>query len=148
MPGLPQAPSSRLVSRSIAGPWPAHARWSRPACLLGPSWPVIRPGSSNLGLISTLSKMIPLSSVPVSVLVPVKNEQRHIVACLASAAWADEIVVVDSASADETAEIAGRSGARVVQFAYVPGGPRKKNWALQNLHFRNEWILILDADER
>jgi|SRR5580658_651209 glycosyltransferase involved in cell wall biosynthesis len=92
--------------------------------------------------------MPPPASVPVSVLMPVKNEQRHMEACLASVVWANEIVVVDSASSDATIEIAERHGARVVQFAYQPGGPRKKNWALQNLQFRNEWILILDADER
>jgi glycosyltransferase involved in cell wall biosynthesis len=92
--------------------------------------------------------MLAPASVPVSVLVPVKNEQRHIGACLASAVWADEIVVVDSSSTDATIEIAGSCGARVVQFTYVPGGPRKKNWALQTLPFRNEWVLILDADER
>jgi glycosyltransferase involved in cell wall biosynthesis len=87
-------------------------------------------------------------SVPVSVLIPVKNEQRNIVDCLGSVEWANEIVVVDSASSDDTIRISIEAGARVVQFSYVPGGPRKKNWALQNLQFRNEWILILDADER
>jgi glycosyltransferase involved in cell wall biosynthesis len=88
------------------------------------------------------------SSIPVSVLIPVKNEQRNMAACLATVAWADEVVVVDSNSSDSTERIALDTGARVVQFAYVPGGPRKKNWALKNLDFRNEWILILDADER
>lgn len=88
------------------------------------------------------------ASVPVSVLIPVKNEERHMADCLASVAWATEVIVVDSASSDETSNIASRYGARVVQFSYVPGGPRKKNWALQNVEFRNEWILILDADER
>ena len=87
-------------------------------------------------------------SVPVSVLIPVKNEQRNMEDCLASVRWASEIIVVDSASSDNTIRIAAEAGAKVVQFSYVPGGPRKKNWALQNLQFRNEWILILDADER
>lgn len=86
--------------------------------------------------------------VPVSVLIPVKNERLNMAECLASVAWATETVVVDSASTDGTIDIAEQAGARVVQFQYVPGGPRKKNWALQNLTFRNEWILILDADER
>lgn len=92
--------------------------------------------------------MMQPGSVPVSVLVPVKNEHRHIADCLASVAWASECVVVDSASTDETCRIAEEMGARVVQFSYVPGGPRKKNWALQNVNFSNDWILILDADER
>lgn len=88
------------------------------------------------------------SSIGVSVLVPVKNEQRHIAECLASVSWADEVVIVDSTSTDQTLEIAVSTGAQVTQFSYVPGGPRKKNWALKNLSFRNHWILILDADER
>lgn len=88
------------------------------------------------------------ASIPVSVLIPAKNEQRNLADCIASVAWASEIVVVDSDSTDGTVNIASRAGARVVQFSYVAGGPRKKNWALQNLTFSNEWILILDADER
>jgi glycosyltransferase involved in cell wall biosynthesis len=90
----------------------------------------------------------PVASVPVSVLIPVKNEERHMADCFASVAWATEVIVVDSGSSDETLNIASKCGARVVQFSYIPGGPRKKNWALQNIEFRNEWILILDADER
>lgn len=91
---------------------------------------------------------LPPASVPVSVLVPVKNEERNIAECLASVTWASEVVVIDSASTDQTIAIATAAGARVVQFAYVPGGPKKKNWALENLSVLNEWILILDADER
>ena len=87
-------------------------------------------------------------SVELSVLIPVKNEQQNMADCLASVAWASEIVVIDSSSTDGTVPIATAAGARIVQFSYVPGGPRKKNWALQNLTFRNQWILILDADER
>ena len=90
----------------------------------------------------------PVGKAAVSVLIPAKNEAENIRACLASVAWADEAVVVDSQSSDGTAERAAQSGARVVQFHYVPGGPKKKNWALRNVDFRNEWILILDADER
>jgi glycosyltransferase involved in cell wall biosynthesis len=90
----------------------------------------------------------PGASVPVSVLIPVRNEQRNILDCLASVAWASEVIVVDSCSSDATARLASDAGARVIQFKYVPGGPRKKNWALHNVDFQNEWILILDADER
>ncbi len=86
--------------------------------------------------------------LPVSVIIPVKNEERNIAACIESAAWADEIFVVDSASSDRTVEIAERLNARVVQFHFEGGYPKKKNWALDNLPFGNEWVLILDADER
>lgn len=87
-------------------------------------------------------------SVKVSVLVPVKNEQRNIEECLRRLQWADEIVVVDSQSTDLTIPMAQAMGAEVYQFYYSPEGwPKKKNWALENLPWRNEWVLILDADE-
>lgn len=69
-------------------------------------------------------------------------------ACLKSVAFADDIWVVDSGSTDRTAEIAVSFGARVVEFDYHGGFPKKKNWALGNLPFKHEWILLIDADER
>ena len=85
--------------------------------------------------------------VPVSVLVPIKNEAANLPRCLACVQWADEIFVVDSQSTDGSAEIAQRHGAKVVQFDFKGTWPKKKNWALRNLPFKNEWVLILDADE-
>lgn len=61
--------------------------------------------------------------------------------------WADEIVIVDSQSSDNTVEIAESFGARSVQFYYEGGWPKKRQWALDNYDFNNEWILLLDADE-
>jgi glycosyltransferase involved in cell wall biosynthesis len=55
--------------------------------------------------------------------------------------------VVDSESRDRTREVAEAMGARVVPFAFSGTWPKKKNWALENLPFANEWVLILDADE-
>jgi glycosyltransferase involved in cell wall biosynthesis len=86
--------------------------------------------------------------MPVSVIVPVLNEERNLAECLRSVAWADEVFVVDSHSKDRTPELARELGANIVQFDYSPGGPRKKNWSLDNLPLRNEWVLLLDADER
>ena len=86
--------------------------------------------------------------VPLTVILPVKNEEANLSAALASVEWADEVIVVDSRSRDRTAEIARAAGATVVQFDYVPGGPKKKAWALSTLAPRNEWLLLLDADER
>lgn len=85
--------------------------------------------------------------VPVSALVPVKNEEANIAACLDSLRWADEVFVVDSQSADATARLAAQAGAHVVEFHYQ-GADKKKNWSLANLPFRNEWVFIVDADER
>ena len=87
------------------------------------------------------------SKLPISVVVPVKNEERNMVACLESVAWADEIWLVDSHSTDRTCEIARQFGAQVVQFDYTGGFPKKKNWALEHLPFKHEWVLLLDADE-
>ncbi len=84
----------------------------------------------------------------ISVLIPVRNEKANIAACIESVRWADEIVVVDSGSTDGTVDLAEKSGATVVQFKWNGKFPKKKNWALENVPWKNEWVLILDADER
>ncbi|GAB6165770.1 glycosyltransferase family 2 protein [Thermostilla marina] len=86
--------------------------------------------------------------LPISVVIPVLNEEANLRDCLDSVDWATEVFVVDSGSTDATCRIAEEAGAKVVQFQFQPGGPRKKNWALDNLPFTNEWVLLLDADER
>jgi glycosyltransferase involved in cell wall biosynthesis len=83
----------------------------------------------------------------VSILIPARNEEKNIEKCLRTVAWSDDIWVVDSHSRDRTAEIAARMGAKIVQFDWDRKGPRKKNWALQNIAWQHEWILIVDADE-
>ncbi|MEW4570359.1 glycosyltransferase family 2 protein [Tautonia sp. JC769] len=85
--------------------------------------------------------------VPVSVIVPVKNEAENLRRCLPALDWADEVFVVDSGSDDATAFVAEEHGATVVQFAFNGVYPKKKNWSLDTLPFRNEWVLIVDADE-
>ena len=87
------------------------------------------------------------NAVPVSIIVPVRQEAVNLPRCLDSVKWADEIFVVDSHSTDTTTEIATARGAKVVQFDFNGTWPKKKNWALENLPFRNEWVFILDADE-
>ncbi|WP_339385294.1 glycosyltransferase family 2 protein [Aetokthonos hydrillicola] len=86
--------------------------------------------------------------VPVSVIIPAKNEEVNLPACLASVQRADEIFVVDSQSNDKSVEIAKSCGANDVQFHFNGRWPKKKNWSLDNIPFRNEWILIVDCDER
>jgi glycosyltransferase involved in cell wall biosynthesis len=88
------------------------------------------------------------SQAPLSVLVPVRNEAANLRDCLASVSFAREIVVVDSESTDSTQAIAEAAGVKVVQFAWNGKFPRKKNWALQNVPWQHEWVLIVDADER
>jgi glycosyltransferase involved in cell wall biosynthesis len=85
---------------------------------------------------------------PLSVLIPVKNEAANMRDCISGVSFADDIVVVDSASTDGTQAIAEAAGARVVQFVWNGHVPRKKNWALENIDWHHDWLLIVDADER
>lgn len=89
-----------------------------------------------------------LHSVPVSVLVPVKNEASNIVECLRHLNWANHLVVVDSQSTDQTVPLAQAMGADVYQFYMSPEGwPKKRNWAIENVQWRHPWLLVMDADE-
>ena len=88
-----------------------------------------------------------MTKVSISLFVPCKNEEANLARCLQSVHWVDEIFVVDSQSTDRTCLIAEEHGAKVVQFEYKGGWPKKKNWALENLPFSHQWVLILDADE-
>ena len=88
------------------------------------------------------------SKIPVSVLIPAKNEEANLPACLESLSRADEVFVVDSQSSDRSVEIAEQYGATVVQFHFDGRWPKKKNWSLENLPFRHQWVLIVDCDER
>ncbi|HWO30686.1 MAG TPA: glycosyltransferase family 2 protein, partial [Candidatus Acidoferrum sp.] len=84
----------------------------------------------------------------VSVLIPTFNEELNLPDCLGSIdGWAQDVWVVDSYSTDRTMQIARESGADVVQHVFE-GYAQQKNWALENVPFRGEWVLILDADER
>lgn len=81
-----------------------------------------------------------------SVAIIARNEERNLPACLDSVAFADEIVVVDHASTDRTAQVARERGARVIETADWPGFGPQKNRALDAC--TGDWILSLDADER
>jgi glycosyltransferase involved in cell wall biosynthesis len=81
---------------------------------------------------------------PLSVTVIARDEERNLGRCLASVAWADERVVVDSGSTDRTPAVASRHGARVVSNPW-PGYAAQKNRAASEA--QHAWILSLDADE-
>jgi glycosyltransferase involved in cell wall biosynthesis len=87
------------------------------------------------------------NKIPVSVVVMTKNEERNIAKCLRSLSRFDEVFVVDSNSEDRTREIAKDMGAEVVRFAWNGKYPKKKQWCLENLPFRHDWVLYVDADE-
>src|ERR1700676_5278552 len=85
--------------------------------------------------------------LPVSVIVPVRNEARNLPSCLESLKSVGEVYVIDSQSTDDTVAIAQSRGAKVVQFHYAGGWPKKRQWAMDTLPFAYDWILLLDADE-
>lgn len=80
-----------------------------------------------------------------SVIVITKNEAENIAECLASAVWADELIVVDAQSKDDTVQIAGRF---TDQIYVVPWQGFAANKTIGLNHAHSEWILWLDADER
>src|SRR6476659_20271 len=85
--------------------------------------------------------------LPVSVIVPVRNESRNLPRCLESLRQMGEVYVIDSNSTDSTAEIARSHGAKVVQFRYQGGWPKKRQWAMDSLPLAHDWIFLIDADE-
>ncbi|MGH8691748.1 MAG: glycosyltransferase family 2 protein [Burkholderiales bacterium] len=82
---------------------------------------------------------------PLSAVLITRNAAAVLEPCLDSLAFADEIVVVDSASSDGTAELAARKGARVVQKEWLGFGLQKQ-FAVEQA--RHDWVLCLDADEQ
>jgi glycosyltransferase involved in cell wall biosynthesis len=89
----------------------------------------------------------PVRALPVSVIVPVRNEAHNLPRCLESLRGVGEVYVVDSQSRDATAEIAHSFGATVVQFHYSGGWPKKRQWAMDTLPLAHDWIFLVDADE-
>jgi glycosyltransferase involved in cell wall biosynthesis len=85
--------------------------------------------------------------LPVTVIIPVRNEAHNLLRCLESLKTVGEVYVVDSASTDGTEAIARSYGAKVVQFHYAGGWPKKRQWAMDTLTLAFDWVLLLDADE-
>ena len=85
--------------------------------------------------------------LPVTVIVAARNEARNLPRCLSALQNVGEVYVVDSQSTDETCAVAEAAGAKVVQFYYRGGWPKKRQWAMDTLAIAYDWILLLDADE-
>ncbi len=83
----------------------------------------------------------------VSILILTRNEEADLPGCLASVAWSDDVQVFDSFSTDRTVAIARSAGAAVTQRAF-DNYAAQRNAALKSIHFKYEWVFILDADER
>lgn len=88
---------------------------------------------------------MPASRQPLSVAIITLNAAAQLEACLQSARFADEIVVVDSGSTDGTQALAERHGARVIEQDWLGFGPQKQ-FAVEAA--QHDWVLCLDADER
>ena len=86
-------------------------------------------------------------ALPVSVIIAARNEERNLPRCLESLREVGEVYLVDSQSTDDTIRIAESYGARIVQFHYRGGWPKKRQWAMDTLPLAYDWILLLDADE-
>ena len=87
------------------------------------------------------------NSVKVTVVIPVKNEEKNLPECLRRLDRFSEVLVVDSGSTDRTLEICEAHSVQVIQFCWNGEFPKKRNWTLRNHKFQNEWVLFLDADE-
>jgi glycosyltransferase involved in cell wall biosynthesis len=85
-------------------------------------------------------------SVPVTVVILTRDEEANIARCLASVAWAGQVVVVDSGSCDDTVRIARSCGADVVQQPWL-GFSQQREFALRLLEVTHDWIYFVDADE-
>ena len=85
-------------------------------------------------------------SVPLSVIVLTLNEEPNIRRCLASVGWADQVVVVDSGSADGTVSVARSLGAEVVEQPWL-GFSAQREYALRLPLLRHDWVYFVDADE-
>lgn len=80
-----------------------------------------------------------------SALIPTGNEEHNIDAVIKSVSFADEVLVVDSYSTDNTVELAKQHDVRIIQREYG-NSASQKNWAIPQA--THEWILLVDADER
>lgn len=80
-----------------------------------------------------------------SVVIVARDEERNIEACLESVRWADELILVDAGSSDNTVELARRFNPRVLRREWEGFGPTKEFGVAQAA---GDWILSLDADER
>lgn len=85
--------------------------------------------------------------LPVSVVIPVKNEEKNLPHCLELLSNFSEVIVVDSSSTDKTSDIVREYGYQLINFEWNGQFPKKRNWVLRNVPLQNEWVLFLDADE-
>ena len=84
---------------------------------------------------------------PVSVVILTHNEEINLEACLESCSWCDDVAVLDSGSTDQTAQIAAQRGVKFYTHPFHSFG-EQRNWAIDNIPAKHDWVFHLDADER
>ena len=87
----------------------------------------------------------PVSRVPVTALIAAHNEARQIEACVRSVSWADEVIVVENDSTDDTVARAMAAGATVFSNPFRSIGAQRNAAIARATH---PWVIVLDADER
>ena len=97
--------------------------------------------------LSEVQATSPAALLPVSVIVAARNEVHNLARCLESLRGVGEVYVIDSGSTDATVEIARAHQAKVVQFHYQGGWPKKRQWAMDTLPLAYDWVFLVDADE-
>lgn len=91
--------------------------------------------------------VILMDKIPVTVLVVTRNEESRLPRCLAALGAFDQIIVADSHSADHTASVAQSMGAEVFTFSWNEEYPKKRQWCLDHLPIRHDFVFMVDADE-
>lgn len=85
--------------------------------------------------------------IPVSVIIVTKNESRNILSCLDQLTDFSDIWVVDSESRDGTADLARSRQVNIVDYKWNGQYPKKRQWCLNMLPLKHDWIFFVDADE-
>jgi hypothetical protein len=85
--------------------------------------------------------------IPVTIIVATRNEEARLARCLCALDRFNEILVVDSGSTDRTCEVARGYGASVIPFSWNGHYPKKRQWCLDRLSLKHDWIFFVDADE-
>ncbi len=89
-----------------------------------------------------------MNKVSVSAIIFTKNESANITECIESLKDFSEVIVIDSFSTDQTKQLALKLGICVIDYEWNGQYPKKRQWSLEEVEYKNEWILFVDADER
>lgn len=87
------------------------------------------------------------NKIPISVIIVTKNEEDRLPACLNAVQDFGEIIVMDSSSTDGTKNIASQYNAKVIDFLWNGQYPKKRQWCLDNIDIKHDFVFFVDADE-